>query len=491
MHHITKSSLGKTIFSGTILLSAFYVPYAWPLVFFALVPFFSALTQTNSKTKATLLGVLYGGIIAGGTSFWYFSATPIISEIGPIANFALILACWLAMVLALAPCVGFFALLAHISPRTGYLGYILIPTVWVVFEFFRMVAFLFVTFAPGVENPAFYSTGFIGYPLADSSVWIQLAAYGGIYLMSFVVVFVNYLVFRVSSLPKQGVVWLRKGIIIGVVVSLLPVVELKEQFVRDETASKVAIGIMSVSIPEEDLGPEYKAHPVFKEQIRESVATLSQAGAQIILLPEGGGFLRPAPTGALAVPIVIDVLGKNNSYGVFENVAYVGSVDGEAIAPIRAKSIVTPQGEYLIGLTELLAPLFGYESKVKEIAERVTVSTAAWGSSIAVPGTTLTGSIIFCIEMIAPWFGATLADQQGSDFLLVTISQGRFKNPYSLSVDTLRFLKVRAVEAGRPIVSSADHAPAYSIDSFGRVKEVIGESGESEYEVVTVTTHEK
>lgn len=491
MRFLLTNPVAHMLFSGALLLGAFYVPHAWWLVFVALIPFFFALVRAQNRFSAFFLGMLHGSIMAGGTSFWYFSATPIVTEMGPITNFLLILACWLAMVIALSPTTGLFALGVYSLPRTRQLGYFVVPLAWILFEFLRMYAFLIVTYAPGVENPAFYSTGFIGYPLADSSSWLQLASPGGIYLMSFVVVGINYLLFRLvlnkkyHSVRFAGTVFLVLG---GV--SILPIVQIRETFSSGDVI-QASIGIMSVSIPEEELRAGYKATPEFMEKIQAGVKELVSDGAELVLLPEGSRFLTLTETGTVQDSVVVDVIARKTPYGVLENVAYAGTPEGSVINPVRAKSIVTPQGEYVIGLAGLVAPLFGYERKVEEIADKVKVSTARWGTSVSLPGSSLQGSLIFCIEMISPWFGALLAKEQQSDFLLVTISQGRFRNPYSLGVDTLRFLKVRAVEAGRPILSSADHAQAYAIDEYGRLLHELGERGATEYQVVELEVQKK
>lgn len=475
------------LLAGTLVLAAFYIPHAWFFAFGALAPLFCAIRAARGAGHAFLVGLLCGAIISGGTSFWYFSSISPLPESGPLTGFLVIAACFTAMTSALAPSTGLFAVFAYTMQDSRF-NFLLVPLAWIASEYARLYGFLFVTFAPGVDNPPFYSTGFLGYPLADSLTWLQLSSVGGVYLMSFAAAAAGYAFYLACRLPWKRAVRVSGTIAAALLIfTLIPLAGLREQFAPVGTASIVRVGIMSVSLPVKEQVFHYKEGLHYKELVAQQVAELAKGGAHLILLPEGGRFFTSESDTPLEVPVVVDNMVGSTSYGTVENAAYAGSIDGARVAPIRAKRILTPQGEYVISLAKLFAPLAGLQEEAAQIARSMSIETATWGSALSIPGTNVKASVLFCIEIIAPWFGSAIVREQDTDLLLVLISQGRFKHPYTLQVDTLRFLKVRAVEANRPVVVSADHARGYALDRLGRVHAVLGNDHEVEGRIIDIS----
>jgi len=464
-------------FSGVVILTAFYVPFLWPLIFVALVPFFYAIHNSRDLRHSFLLGLIVGAFISGGTSLWYMEALPPSTSFSSSATLLVNFASWAAMVTALAPTTGLFALLVRATSVRSNIGYVVVPVAWVIFEYARMFSFLFVTFAPGIYNPAFYSAGFLGYPLADSEAWLQWGSVGGIYAMSFIVAVANYVLYRALSLPStQSRKAVCSTVLILIVCSLVPVAALRSYVDRTANVSTVRVGLMSVYLPQSLRSSNYKELPEYQEQVTQGVASLAEENPNLIVLPEGGRFLDPARAINSHMPMVVDVHTVQTA-GRTENVAYAGGTDGGVSEAIRAKSIVTPQGEYLIGLNVLPAYFLHSEDVLRAFGSHIRITPASWGDSVSIPETQLTASVMFCIEMIAPGFGSALVKKQGSDLLVVLLSQGRFRDSAFLARDTLRYLKVRAVEAGVPLVASADHSASYVIDRYGRTIMRIGGDG--------------
>ncbi len=471
------------LFSGALVLIAFYVPYAWFLVFVALIPLYEALRDSRSHGHAFLTGFLAGAVIAGGTSFWYFASVPPLPDKSALINFAQIAGSWFMMVVALAPAAGVFGVLARHSMRQGKASFFLVPLLWIATESARMVAFTAVTFAPGVANPPFYSTGFIGYPLADSSSWLQLASLGGIYLMSFVVAGVAYLLYRMVRTHRVKALSITLATLL--VVSFMPGTSLLRA-TGDTQTYELRVGIMTIHTPEPLRLPGFKHQSLYTATVAEHVALLAKNNPEVILLPEGGNFLRQQDRASVSVPMVIDVALQANPFGIRENVGILGTVTGETVETVRAKQMLTPQGEYVIGLTYLAGVLFGFKDEVDTHARRINVAPARWGGGLVLPNSSLRASLMFCSESLAPHFGRAIVQEEGSHIIFTMNSHGSFRNSRTLEIDTLRFLKVRSVEAGVPMVVSADQSPAYVLNSYGEVLFEIGRNRVSESAVVTV-----
>jgi hypothetical protein len=109
------------------------------------------------------------------------------------------------------------------------------------------------------------------------------------------------------------------------------------------------------------------------------------------------------------------------------------------------------------------------------------LSSARWGQGFSIGSPSVEASVIFCSEVLAPMLGRELVERQRASLLVFVLAHDQFDSPYTLTVDTLRFLKVRTVEASVPSVASAHDTPAYAFDRFGRVTMSLGVDGSSKY----------
>lgn len=484
---VFKGPFSLALVSGCLVLVAFYVPYMWWLVFIALVPLFEGIVRAKSKWYVFFVGCTAGSTIIGGTSLWLLDALPGLPA-GGIANAFGIYGSWLALILCIAPVVGLFAVFIRSLPETSSWLPLVIPVAWVASEYVRMFVYAVLTFAPNVANPAFYSVGFIGYPLADSLAWLQLASVGGVYALGGIVVLVNVLAWQsIRSLRHIGALAL--GVII---ISFLPIADIRESIIPRGETVPVRVGLMSVYTPESERYSGFKHDEPYASVVKKSVTALSNEKPDVILLPEGGSFLDKTRSASnLTSPVVIDLATVATGYVSRENIGFAGTLGGETVVPIRAKRILTPQGEYVAGIARVTGGLLGMTGAIDTYARRINISTGLWGGPLLIPQKDLRLSLMFCIEALAPGFGASLVRDDNSSLLLVMNSHSRFKDSTFLEIDTLRFLKVRGVEAGVPLMASADQSPAYALDAYGRVLHKFGGKGFSEEGVVEISVGRK
>ena len=163
------------VLSGVLLVASF-APFSCATCgWIALVPAWWAITRSESVRRRPMRhGYLVGLIYFGGVFWW-------ISDITAIGAFFLVL------YLALYPAIWCMLVARLIAPRgEGTSGAAILQAIgtaglWVVLEWWR----------------SWFLTGFnwneLGISQAPSIVYRQLAAYGGVPLISFVLVFVNIL----------------------------------------------------------------------------------------------------------------------------------------------------------------------------------------------------------------------------------------------------------------------------------------------------------
>lgn len=184
-----KSAL-LALLSAVLLILAFPNFEIWFLALFALVPLMWAVEREKvSVASAAALGWIFGVTFFFGTCWWlayapiHYAGFP-----APLAYFLVLCA---AGVTAVFPAI-FTTLLALLLQRIGSVAFLATPFLWVSTEFLR-----------------YWITGnnwnSIGYSLAlDTGSRLSLASVGGVYLVSFYLLFWNAkLVYLVSQLTSD------------------------------------------------------------------------------------------------------------------------------------------------------------------------------------------------------------------------------------------------------------------------------------------------
>jgi apolipoprotein N-acyltransferase len=155
---------------------------AWLFVFslFALLPLIYYTVLSKSAFSAFISGIFYGFSYNMFCIYWIINTMVNYGGLSMMeAVFVLILLC-----IYLALFWGVFAMLIHHASKRGISIFIL-PGAWVLLEY--VISFLF--------------TGFpwtlLGYNWGRSLLFIQLLDIGGVYMLSFLLVFINVLLFRI------------------------------------------------------------------------------------------------------------------------------------------------------------------------------------------------------------------------------------------------------------------------------------------------------
>ncbi len=168
------------ILSAILLIFAFPDFEFWFLAFFGLVPLLFAIElEKESFIKAFLTGWLFGIIFFFGTCWWLTFAPITYAKVPAVlAYFLLLCAC---IVVGFYPAL-FGGILSSFLKRFGHWGFLSAPFLWTAIEFLRL-----------------WTTGnnwnAIGYSQAFGSPIVGYAKIGGVFLISFFVVFSNAIIF--------------------------------------------------------------------------------------------------------------------------------------------------------------------------------------------------------------------------------------------------------------------------------------------------------
>lgn len=466
------SALG--LLAGVLLALSARVPGAWPLSFAALTPAFFAVRAARTERIAYRAGFLAGVPMMGAAIWWLFDALPLPPALGaipPWLGISTVSASFVILTLAFAAVVGCWALFSY-AVRDWRYGCIAMAVSWLAFEYLRMVAYNLLTFAPHIDNAPFFSSGFVGYPLADSSGWVQFAAVGGVYSLGLLVVLGNLLAYRIMRLPHRRALAYGLGMLLVIVaVHLAPLPALRASWASEIPRHRITVAALSLRTPANaDPAVRLPAEAAMTEFVQRA----SDAGADLIALPEESNFLEP-----FSSRTPNSVLGDQHRSAIIDSGTALlpdGTRVRRADAPdtlgfdtglMQDKRILTPKGEYLPTLLSGIITALGGGKYL----DRFAASRNYSNSTVDTPGTFMgvRFSVLLCVETMEPGLGKQIVRQEGSDLIAVLASHAWFGFSPFLIQDTFREARIQAVQAHVPVVRSADFAPAYVFDAYGRI----------------------
>lgn len=312
---------------GVALTLAFPEPDVAPLAWVALAPLLGALTGAGAR-RGFLLGAGFGLAFFGTLLYW-------VSIVG--------YAPWLILVLLQAAYVGVFgALWGAVSGRLGPVGRIVGPAVlWVaVVEYLRAVT-------PVVG----FTWGGLAQSQHDLSFVLRPAAWGGGWLVAFLLVVVNALVASAAGAARRREL---RGVAVRAVAAAAVLLAGAPWPAPPATGEPVTVAIVQGNIPETQPA-SYEKDLAILENHTELTATVP-AGADLVLWPESsvgidpfrdpaaGRAIADAARGIRREMIVGGNLARDD--GDYQVMAYLVSSEGEIVDRYQ-KTHLVPFGEYV------------------------------------------------------------------------------------------------------------------------------------------------
>ncbi|MBU1046843.1 hypothetical protein KKH36_03640 [Patescibacteria group bacterium] len=200
-----------SILSGILLSLSYNYNFLWGFSFVALVPLLYAIYETKNSKNAFLYSFLTGFIFIGSVYFWFYDAYPLewLKIDSTVNNFLSVFVGWFITTLT-SLVIGFFGLILFKLKTNRIHDILLIPSLWVLGEFIRFYTFSIFHYSSEILVGPHYTFGSLGHTLANSQSLLQLASLGGAYLLSFIVVLINAVLFFffLYSLSMKNIKWL-------------------------------------------------------------------------------------------------------------------------------------------------------------------------------------------------------------------------------------------------------------------------------------------
>jgi len=507
----------SAIISGVLLGISFNYPVVWFLSLFALIPFLHLLHKKEvGLTKVFFLGWLFGLVFIGIVHTWVWNSLPldwlgIESELFGAMSIFLV---WLPISFVLSFFIGVWAIvscrLLQEVERWSFLQgpkqqAVVVPfflaSLWVLFEYLRMWGAVFYTWGGGSTFGAHYSVGFVGYILAENHNLLQLAGIGGVYLLSFVVISINgilYWFFFQShfQLKKKRVIFV-SGLIIFLIFISLPFDIWIDR--NSKNSPPIHVALIQVQFPsilqftQEESTKRFRSLVALIEQIAE------RKNVDIIVFPEDSRFLKILERrGGLSAlqgvfedneVLVIDTgRVKLGALLVSARLMYYNTL-GETITYQQDKRYLVPHGEYT---PYLYAQLFKALSH-KDILANIKTNRE-YTSGVSSVGSARFKNVqvgaLFCSEILSPSLYSQ-ATKGGANILVNTSASSWFHGSKVLYNQIVNMAKVRAVENNRYFMRSANMDSAFAVDNRGRLiaEAPWGETGVIYTEVYGIKKH--
>ena len=475
--------------SGLIAGAAMCYQESWWLIFFAFVPLLWSLRDSDCWErffKALLAGLAYTAL----TIIWLWEVLPVewlgFENIWSAA--VLVGAVWFFLALVLALPLGLWGVFVSIPEKPRFSFVVSLAVMWVLAEVAGSLLYSLFSYGSGTVIGAHFTVSYVGYALAESMWLSQLSWWGGVYLLSFFVLFINGLVFLIFLHLTSNNYKIQKDTILKTIVSLLVFSFLisSSLYTKDSAEStKIRVGAIQINEPPtlaNGNGRIYRMNQSVMPFIKQGV----QQQLDLVVLPEGVRFFDNANSGlkkemqsAGSSTLIIDSTIREVSDGKrFLSVAY-RDTSGNLLAHYD-KRFLMPFVEYIpLFSKQILLKTFNPEN-IDDIFEANSFDSGD-SNQLETDITTeinLQVATRLCSEILSPHIYQK-AVKDGAEILVNQSSHSVFHYSKTLAMQSLRTAQIRAVELDRWLVLSGNGVPAYLIDNKGELVQagVVGQDG--------------
>lgn len=476
----------NSVSSGILLGISFNSPDLWFFAFLAFLPIFHFLYQEKLSLKRIFIGGWVFGTVFLGIAYIPIWQTLPLDWLGVESVFLQILFVfiyWGSLVSSLAVFSGgLWAVAAHLLKRKHFFDAVVFAALWIFFEYARMWWFALLNAGDTITTEPYFSSGFIGYLLGANEVLLQFASIGGVYLLSFIVVFANGALYwfffhlRLDHAQKRGV--FAVGLLVFILFVSLPVSSLfggKEEV----DAQSLKVALVSVYFPSTSLQlSKQKSESRFQtlQGLLQDIKDHSEK-VDIVVFQEDSRFLQTlSARGELSLldsvvedkeVLFIDTGNTKMGAGspALQRMLYYNTASKGTIS--QDKRLFMPVGEYVPYLYLKILRMLGQDELVEAMADYRAYTVGDTTLRSGYVGDIAIGAL-FCSENFSPTLYANIT-QSGAEVLVNTSASAWFHKSRILYNQTMNITKVRAVESNRYFVRSANMSPAFAVDNHGRI----------------------
>lgn len=339
---------------------------------------------------------------------------------------------------------------------------------WLGAELGASLAFSIATYGSGGTLTTAFSFGMVGYLMGATTLGVFLAAVGGVYGLSFLVVYTVGVVYTLQKDIRN------RRMVVGVgfpyFVYLL-LVMYASATVSSNPLQQTVLTInthFTAAMHSTQEGNEYK-----KNALTQAVAAAHSVAADAIILPEDSRYFLMAGDGVSYESGIRQYrFGVGSSTSIFLDTGRTMTETGAVLRayeydPVRSqvtntdKQYLVPQGEFMPWFYATVYTVLGYGDLVKEL-KNSGYHTGTSGVT-AIP-------VMFCFESVDP-HAAKRVKTNATSFIAHPLSHAWFNSPHGLWQQLDIMLRLQARAANVSIISAANLASGKRYTPQGTIDE--------------------
>lgn len=465
------------------------------LVFIFLTPILFYLDKNKKLTSVGLFGrmFLFSFVSISISTSWFLSAFPLdwLKITDPFLSILIIVPLWLSFVVAMSLTIAFWPLLIR-KLQTGlmFVDAFLGASLWVMIEYLRSWVLAIGIYSKETLFGPHHTYYSVAYPVSNIPMVRELFPFGGMYLVSFFVIFSNYFFYYcvMSYLKNKRIsnsFYLVALFLVGTICFSMLVL----QCIRSKGVVGNSFTATVVNMQE----PSGSTVQIVNERTRLALSYLSSMNNPdgIIIFPENINVLPLNVDGMLDKKVPGDrnlIIGSFTGHQ-FYNMYFFTSFDKKV--EYYSKQLLMPIGEYNIFWVNFLIQKSNPEhwKNVYDIVKRTTKK--GLNQNVfpyqRVKGLVFGGSL--CSENISPYIYRN-ETRMGATVLLNIASHAPFHGSSLLARQTLAINTVRALENGRYFITSSNYSPSFVVTDEGNLVYTSASQRKGSSGNVVITTKE-
>ena len=437
---------GAAIVSAVLLIFSFPDFNLWPLAWVALVPLFMIVARKTQPWRCFLLGWLFGTVFFYGSCYWLTYAMTHFGGIQPWLAFLLLLPG--AVLLGIFPGV-FTLVLARLIRNWTTSALFLAPLLWSALEWARLET------TGQLWNA-------IGYSQAYHPLLIQTARWGGVYVVGFLIVFVNAAIAFVILKRSSRALLISATLITLTAVLVLLANRTSPSGLRGlKNEAEAIVVAVQPNVPMEIVKSDEDMRKLTARHFEMSESALRQlpndGKPRLVIWPESPMNFTYGGDSPLRERLTAFV--KANNTSVLLNSALLINQEGRLVAQYD-KIRLLPFGEY-VPLPEWLPGAGLIRAMVGDFTPGANY--------VLMPIGTVRAGVFICIESAYPSIARRFTGE-GAD-VLINISNDGYLGPTAVMRQHLANAVFRAVENGRPLLRVTNTGITAFITSAGDVQD--------------------
>ncbi|MFH1129446.1 MAG: apolipoprotein N-acyltransferase [Patescibacteria group bacterium] len=455
------------------------------LIWFSLIPLFLFIFSKSTTTKRAFFGGLVTGtIFGGGLLLWLFDTVPfefldVNTEKEVVVVFFVFLLLWLIHILFVGLFIGAFSwtIKKLLSLKINTIWPIfLIPGIWIIFEYLRTWGFNILWLGKETLWSPYWTWGNLAYFLHNNSPLSQIADIGGIYLISFLIVLINTLLFLMIYKIKQKTISLKYfASIIIFIISIFSIWKCYGFYKLNipENGKIIKLAILQTNFASGNELNAYNRLDIFNivKKIFQEPENINQ-NPDIIIEPEGFSITAMAGSNEIAKYILKDfwrpgqIFIENQKFtdknGKTTSRLFYFDLDKKEPIAVYDKTFLMPNGDYLPYITKLFLNLYSFKTDLKEkFFSR---------GNFSYPAKTLKGNVggTICTGFMSPNENRRMTNN-GAEILMSSSSDAPFHGSATLLNQIMAMTKFRAIENNRYFAQATNVGYSFLLNSKGEV----------------------